>query len=92
LTCKNKDETKHHIDTTSPTNNTNTYKQVKTNTIKQLYKATKGNNSSIAKENKQIKCALLCQPTTTKLHMKYMLQILELFRKNDKNTERKTQH
>ncbi len=29
LTCKNKDKTKHHIDTMSPTNNTNTYKQVK---------------------------------------------------------------
>jgi hypothetical protein len=46
LTCKNKDERKHHIDTMSPTN--------------KLYKATKGNNSSIAKQNKQIKCALLC--------------------------------
>ncbi len=29
LTCKNKDETKHRIDTMSPTNNKNTYKQVK---------------------------------------------------------------
>ncbi len=29
LTCKNKDERKHHIDTMSPTNKTNTYKQVK---------------------------------------------------------------
>ncbi len=26
LTCKNKDERKHHIDTMSPTNKTNTYK------------------------------------------------------------------